>query len=61
MDGESLDKINRGIDQNKPFSNIGVINIRKRIKLQFGDTTDLVYTSEIGAGTVAKLNFPLKT
>jgi two-component system sensor histidine kinase YesM len=61
MDAETLDNINRGIKQDKPFNNIGINNIRERIRLQFGDRATLSYTSSPGHGTVATLRFPAQS
>jgi two-component system sensor histidine kinase YesM len=61
MDAETLDNINRGIKQDKPFNNIGINNIRERIRLQFGDRATLSYTSSLGHGTVATLRFPAQS
>jgi sensor histidine kinase YesM len=58
MDAETLDNINRGVKQDKPFNNIGINNIRERIRLQFGDEATLSYTSSPGHGTIATLRFP---
>jgi two-component system sensor histidine kinase YesM len=58
IDGETLDKMNRGMEGDKPYSNIGINNIRERIRLQFGGTASLTYTSE--TETVASLRFPVK-
>jgi two-component system sensor histidine kinase YesM len=60
MDKETLEKVNQGTTpQNKSSSNIGVNNIRERLKLQFGDKATLVYSFEPGLGTVVILRFPL--
>jgi two-component system sensor histidine kinase YesM len=58
MDRETLDRVNREITQDKPYSRIGINNIRERIHLQFGDQAALVYSSEAGRGVVATLWFP---
>jgi LytS/YehU family sensor histidine kinase len=58
MDGETLDRVNRDITQDKPYNKIGINNIRERIHLQFGDQATLVYSSEVGRGVVATLRFP---
>jgi two-component system sensor histidine kinase YesM len=60
MDSETLDKVNRGVEQDRPFSSIGISNIRERIRLQFGDRATLVYSGGEGMETVAYLRFPLK-
>jgi two-component system sensor histidine kinase YesM len=60
MDLETLDKVNRGIEQDKPFSSIGINNIRERIRLQFGDWATLIYSGGIGMETVACLRFPVR-
>jgi two-component system sensor histidine kinase YesM len=59
IDDETLDRINRGIEQGKPYSNIGINNIRERIRLQFGVQAALVYANRKGIGTVAALRFPI--
>jgi two-component system sensor histidine kinase YesM len=59
IDGERLEKINRGLDRNTGRGSIGINNIRERIKLQFGERASLIYTSGDGAGTHAILRFPL--
>jgi two-component system sensor histidine kinase YesM len=59
IDRSTLDKINRGIEQDKPSSNIGINNIRERICLQFGDQATLVYSSGENTGTAAALRFPI--
>jgi two-component system sensor histidine kinase YesM len=60
MDRETLDRVNRGIEQNRPFSSIGINNIRERIQLQFGERATLVYSGGEGMATVAYLRFPLR-
>jgi two-component system sensor histidine kinase YesM len=60
MDRETLDKVNRGMEQDRPFSSIGINNIRERIQLQFGERAALVYSGGEGMETVAYLRFPLK-
>jgi two-component system sensor histidine kinase YesM len=57
---EILDKINRGTEQDRPFSSIGINNIRERIRLQFGDRATLVYSGGEGMETVAYLRFPVR-
>jgi two-component system sensor histidine kinase YesM len=59
IDWETLDKINRGIEQYKSHDNIGINNIRERIHLQFGDKATLMYASENNVKTVAALRFPV--
>ena len=59
VSGETLKKINQGIEQNKPFNNIGVNNIRERIRLQFGSRAILIYSHDSGGATVAALRFPV--
>jgi two-component system sensor histidine kinase YesM len=61
MNAETLDSINRGVKQNKPFDSIGINNIRERIRLQFGDKATLAYTSSVGLGAVATLRFPVSS
>jgi two-component system sensor histidine kinase YesM len=60
ISGETLKKINQGIEQNKPFNAIGVINIRERIRLQFGSPATLTYSRDPAGATVATLRFPVK-
>ncbi|MDR2738515.1 MAG: histidine kinase [Treponema sp.] len=60
MDRETLDKVNRGTEQDKPFTSIGINNIRERIRLQFGEQAVLVYTGGEGVETVACLRFPVR-
>ncbi|MDR3192334.1 MAG: histidine kinase, partial [Treponema sp.] len=60
MDRGTLDKVNRGMEQDRPFSNIGINNIRERIRLQFGDRATLIYSGGEGMETVACLRFPLR-
>jgi two-component system sensor histidine kinase YesM len=60
MDREILDKVNRGMEQDRPFSNIGINNIRERIRLQFGDRATLIYSGGEGMETVAYLRFPAR-
>ncbi|MDR1286135.1 MAG: histidine kinase [Treponema sp.] len=60
MDRETLDKVNRGMEQDKPFSSIGINNIRERIRLQFGDQATLIYSGGTGMETVAYLRFPVR-
>jgi two-component system sensor histidine kinase YesM len=60
MDSKTLDKVNRGMEQDRPFSSIGINNIRERIRLQFGERATLVYSGGEGMETVAYLRFPLR-
>jgi two-component system sensor histidine kinase YesM len=60
MDRETMDKVNRGMEQDKSFSSIGINNIRERIRLQFGDQATLIYSGGIGMETVAYLRFPVR-
>ncbi|MDR2797728.1 MAG: histidine kinase [Treponema sp.] len=60
MDKETLDKVNRGMEQERPFSTIGINNIRERIQLQFGDRANLIYSSGEGMETIAYLRFPVR-
>jgi two-component system sensor histidine kinase YesM len=60
MDKRTLDKVNRGMEQDRPFSSIGINNIRERIRLQFGDRATLIYSGGETMETVACLRFPLK-
>jgi two-component system sensor histidine kinase YesM len=60
ISGETLDKINRGIESDRSFNNIGVHNIRERIRLQFGEQATLVYTKWPGGETAATLRFPVR-
>jgi two-component system sensor histidine kinase YesM len=59
ISGETLEKLNQGVTQNKSFNNIGVNNIRERIRLQFGEQATLVYSGGINKVTVAALRFPV--
>jgi two-component system sensor histidine kinase YesM len=60
MDKETLEKVNRGMEQDKPFSSIGINNIRERIRLQFGERATLVYSGGEGMETAAYLRFPIR-
>jgi two-component system sensor histidine kinase YesM len=60
IDKEILDKVNRGMEQDKPFGSIGINNIRERIRLQFGDQATLTYSGGMGVETVAYLRFPVR-
>ncbi|MDR0582895.1 MAG: histidine kinase, partial [Treponema sp.] len=60
IDRETMDRMNRGIEQDKSHSNIGISNIRERIRLQFGDKATLMYASESEMKTVAALCFPVR-
>jgi sensor histidine kinase YesM len=60
MDRKTLDKVNRGTEQDKPFTSIGITNIRERIRLQFGERAILVYSGGKGMATVAYLRFPVR-
>jgi two-component system sensor histidine kinase YesM len=60
MDEETLEKVNRGMEQDKPFSSIGINNIRERIRLQFGERATLVYSGGEGVETAAYLRFPIR-
>lgn len=55
---ELLEELNAGEKNKKTFSQIGIANVRERIKLYFGDTASLTYTSSYGKGTVAELILP---
>lgn len=58
IDRETLDRINQDIEPHTSYSNIGIKNIRERIRLQFGDRAVLVYANKEGGGVVATLRFP---
>jgi two-component system sensor histidine kinase YesM len=60
IDGETLDRINRGMEQGGPYGSIGISNIRERIRLQFGDRATLMYAGGEGLETVAVLRFPVR-
>jgi two-component system sensor histidine kinase YesM len=60
INGETLDMINRGLEQDKPFRNIGIRNIRERIQLQFGEQATLVYSRTGSGETAAVLRFPAR-
>ena len=56
---EILDRINRGIlEEDKVFKNIGINNIRERIRLQFGEQATLIYSRLPSGETSAILHFP---
>jgi two-component system sensor histidine kinase YesM len=58
MDAKTLAEVNSNAKTAKPYSKIGVNNIRERIRLQFGGQASLVYESTKGQGTTAILVFP---
>jgi two-component system sensor histidine kinase YesM len=58
MEPGEVDNINRGVERNNAFNNIGISNIRERIHLQFGEKAALVFLSGQETGTVAKMYFP---
>jgi two-component system sensor histidine kinase YesM len=60
IDGETLGRINRGLEQGGPYGSIGINNIRERIRLQFGDRATLMYAGGEGLETVAILRFPVR-
>jgi two-component system sensor histidine kinase YesM len=60
IDRETLDRINRGLEQGGPYGSIGINNIRERIRLQFGDRAALMYAGGEGLETVAVLRFPVR-
>jgi two-component system sensor histidine kinase YesM len=57
MDGETLTRINGDIDS-QHNGDIGITNIRERIRLQFAGRATLVIESESGKGTRAEMRFP---
>jgi len=58
MTPERIQAVNEGLNKDKRYNHIGVQNIRERIKLHFGDTYDLVYSSEPDVGTIAEIVLP---
>jgi two-component system sensor histidine kinase YesM len=56
--GETLDRINRGVEPGSPHGSIGINNIRERIRLQFGEKATLMYSGGEGRETAAVLRFP---
>jgi two-component system sensor histidine kinase YesM len=60
IDGKTLDRINRGAEQDSPSGSIGINNIRERIRLQFGDKATLMYAGGEGLETAAILRFPVR-
>ena len=54
MDKESLDRLNRVLEQNEEMSHegeIGLINVQRRIKILTGQEAYIVVESEQGKGT----------
>jgi two-component system sensor histidine kinase YesM len=43
----------------KGFSNIGIVNIKERLKLYFGEQYDMTISSSLGFGTTVEFNIPL--
>lgn len=58
IDKEKKNQINNGIDKSGRFSNIGIQNVKERIKLHFGNDYDLIYDSEPSIATIAELILP---
>ncbi|MCL2851665.1 MAG: sensor histidine kinase [Defluviitaleaceae bacterium] len=59
MTPEHIQKVNSGMISKNRYNHIGVYNIRERIKLIFGDSYDLIYSSEPYVGTIAEVILPL--
>jgi len=59
MDADSTEKMNKGLEKSTRFSKIGVSNIRERIKLYFGDETELIFDSEPNVATIAEIVLPI--
>jgi two-component system, sensor histidine kinase YesM len=45
--------------ESKGFNNIGITNIKERLKLYFGDDYDLYIHSSLGEGTTVEFCIPL--
>ncbi|CUX29785.1 sensor histidine kinase [Clostridium sp. C105KSO13] len=59
MDAGSTEKINKGQEKSTRFSNIGISNIRERIKLYFGEGAELIFDSEPNVATIAEIILPV--
>lgn len=59
IDTTRIDELNRGTPKSTKFSNIGVTNIRERIKLHFGEAAELTFDSVPNVKTVAEIILPL--
>lgn len=60
MDPEQMRKINDPERTKHRFNNIGIPNIRERIKLYFGEEYDVRYNSSPGVGTIAEIMLPVQ-
>ena len=56
--GMDVDKELYTEDKGYRFNNIGIANIRERLRLNFGDAALLQYESQVGRGTTAELILP---
>ena len=59
MDEDSMKEINQGIEKSTRFSEIGVSNIRERIKLYFKEEATLTFLSEQNVATIAEIVLPI--
>lgn len=57
-EGMDVDKALGMGDNGHRFNNIGISNIRERLRLNFGDRASLTYVSQVGRGTQALLALP---
>jgi two-component system sensor histidine kinase YesM len=60
MNRDQMREINDAQWNRYRFNRIGVANIRKRIKLYFGDTYDVRYDSVPNVGTIAEIVLPIR-
>ncbi len=59
MDVEKVEQINTGVKSDKRFNNIGIKNIRERIRLNYGTKYGLSYQSVKDEGTTAEITLPV--
>jgi len=58
--GMDVNAVLCGDDKGCRFNNIGIANIRERLRLNFGDAAQLKYESQVGFGTTAELILPAR-
>lgn len=57
-DYDTYDGLEEGMENNNEF--FGLLNVKRRIKIYYGDTAEFTIQSEIGKGTVARIDLPIE-
>jgi two-component system sensor histidine kinase YesM len=59
MSQETLDQIDRDLQERRSFSGIGLKNVINRLRMYYGEAATINFSSRIGEGTIVTLVLPI--